>query len=85
MVVKRFLLKAEVAELEKYELDLDDQVGEMSLRFFEQANTLIEEGTDSGQRKSITKLSKRILMFIKLETLELDGDKKDYPEEFGTT
>ena len=30
---KRFLLREEVAELEKYELDLDDQVGAMSLKF----------------------------------------------------
>ncbi len=76
---KRFLLADEVDGLRKFENKLDDQIRSVSLDFFEEANTLIENASDRAKRIYGEVIQEEIDVHAD-ESLELDPDKKSFPQ-----
>ena len=77
---KRFLLLDEVNVLEKFQLDLDDQVSKSSLQFFEKSNELIEAAMGRAKRIYEEVIASDIDVF-QSEDFEMDGDKKEFPTD----
>lgn len=75
---KRFLTKEDIALLQVYETDLDDQAKQGSLEFFNMAIDLLEKRIDQAEI-----LYKEILKtpfdFSIDESYEFDPEKKDFP------
>ncbi|NJN78022.1 MAG: carboxy terminal-processing peptidase [Saprospiraceae bacterium] len=76
---KRFLTQTDVKKLEKFELELDDQTKAQNLDFLDLSVQLFE-----NRKSQVQEYYKEILSepfdFTSDETLEMDGDKLEYPK-----
>ncbi len=78
---KRFLVLDDVKQLSKYRLDLDDAIEKGSYDFFDLSVLLYEAGVQRAKGYYQDALVKDF-EFTSDETLELDGEKRDYPTDY---
>ena len=74
---KRFLLASEVKTLEKYESDLDDQIKNRSLKFFDES-LLILDGAIERSKGIYNELLECEMDFTIDENYETDPDNREY-------
>lgn len=75
---KRFLTASEVSTLEKYKLQIDDQINATTFEFFDASVVLI----DAAYKRSRTIYDEVIKMpidFNASESIQLENDKKEWP------
>ncbi len=77
---KIFLLQEDVSQFKKYINLIDDETKQTSYDFFNLSNDIIEKRIDEAVVYYKDALSKPF-DFKKNETIELDGDKKDYNKD----
>ena len=77
---RRFLTQADITKMKEFELQLDDQIKIQDFTFFNLANQSIEAGMVKAE-ESYKKALAQTWDFTKVETIELDGDKKPYAKD----
>lgn len=77
---KRFLLDEEVAQLELYRYQIDEQVKDRSFEFFDASVALIDNGIARAKTIYQTVISEPMDFTID-ETFELDPDKRDWASD----
>jgi len=77
---KRFFTQEDLAILDLYKLELDDQAHTGSLEFFDQSTELLKVRIEESQ-DLYRDLLKTPFDFSKNETFEFDPDKKQYPSD----
>jgi len=77
---KRFFIKSDIEELEKYKTLIDDEIKNESLDFFKLTNEKIQLRTEAVTKIYVEYLANPI-NFEANETLELDAEKKDYAKD----
>ena len=77
---KTFLLKEDVEKLQKYHHKIDDQLKEKSYEFFNLSVEIINKRIDEAKEYYKAILDKPF-DFTKNESIELDGDKKEYAND----
>ncbi len=76
---KRFLFQSEVDQLKQYQLQIDDQLNENSLEFFDKSSTILLRAIDRSQA-IYEQLIKEDFNLKENEMLQLDGEKLDFPK-----
>lgn len=74
---KRFFTQSDIDQLKKYETQIDDQTNNASYSFFDLSIQLLEKQLNTTQTFYRDILAKP-MEFTKDESIELDGDKRDY-------
>ncbi|RDC62380.1 carboxy terminal-processing peptidase [Adhaeribacter pallidiroseus] len=77
---KKFLTQADIAQLKKFETDIDDEVKKGSYEFFEFATNLFQTRVKESEGLYKEILSKPF-DFTVAETVETDVDKLEYPAD----
>jgi len=76
---KRFLLASEVNELKKYENDIDDQISNRSLEFFDKSLETIDAAIERS-KGIYNEVLECEMDFTIDESYETDAEKREYPK-----
>ncbi len=77
---KKFFTQQEINKLKKHQFSIDDQVKEGSLEFYEQINSMFTQNLDRAT-KYYTELLKTPFAFDTEESIQLYGEKLDFPAD----
>lgn len=77
---KRFLTKNDIAQLDVFKTQLDDQILNKNLAFFDLSNKLIVEGVEKT-RNFYKELLDKPFNFDSKEVLEMDPDKREWVKD----
>ena len=78
---KRFLTQDEMNQLSTYKTQIDNQVNDRTLEFFDLSYELVEKGVDRGERIFTDLIENHTFDFEKHEFIELDTEKKEYAKD----
>lgn len=78
---KRFLIQEDIDKLKIHELDLDDQANRRTLEFFDVSFDLLNTGVARGEAIFNDIIDNYEFDYDKVETLELDSDKKVFASD----
>lgn len=77
---KRFFIRKDIKELEKYKTDIDDQIKSGSLNFFDRSYELINKRLNQAEKYCYEILSEPF-DFTKDEVIQTDFEKKSYARD----
>jgi len=75
---KRFLLQSEVDALAVNKLQIDDQVNNRTLEFFDESLVVIENGVTRSEKVFLDLIENHKFDYSKAEMIELDNEKKTF-------